>query len=140
MTNQKSIRYYSVAYMGSYVTYATQDWPLGAPTERYHRLIEAAKRNKHNRNNKFEGSLSVSSSGIHLSVTGSRVTAVDGAGLQLFLTGTGFTVPERRSCQCGGNAAVSSTGLPTVNYFCTLIFSLFIQLLCGDENTVFFYN
>ena len=73
MTNQKSIRYYSVAYMGSYVTYATQDCPLGASTERYYRLIEVAKRNKNNRSQKFDGSLFVSSTGLHLSVAGRAV-------------------------------------------------------------------
>jgi hypothetical protein len=73
MTNQKSCRFYSVAYLGSYVTYATQDRPLGAPTERYHRLIEAAKRSKDNRNQKFDCWLSVSSSGLHLSVKGKAV-------------------------------------------------------------------
>jgi len=73
MTNQKSVRYYSVAYLGSYLTYATQEWPLGAPTELYRRLIETAKRSKVNGNQKFNSWLSVSSTGLRLSVAGKAV-------------------------------------------------------------------
>ena len=73
MTNKKSIRCFSVAYCGSYVTNATQDWPLGAPTKSYCRLTKAAQRSKQNRKQKFDGSLSVSSTGLHLSVAGKAV-------------------------------------------------------------------
>ena len=73
MTTQKSSRFYSVSYLGSYVTHATQEWPLGAPTERDSRLLQAAKRSKDNRNQKFDCWLSVSSAGVHLSVSGKAV-------------------------------------------------------------------
>jgi hypothetical protein len=73
MTNQKSVRYYSVAYLGSYATSATQDRPLGAPTESCRRLIEAAKRSKVNGNQKFGNWLSVSFNGLRLSVAGKVV-------------------------------------------------------------------
>jgi hypothetical protein len=73
MTNQKSVRYYSVAYLGSYETYATQKWPLGAPTELYRRLIETAKRSKVNRNQKFDSWLCVTSTGLRLSAAGKVV-------------------------------------------------------------------
>jgi hypothetical protein len=73
MANNMPVRCFSVAFCGSYVTYATQEWPKGAPTERYCRLIEAAKRSKRYLYQEFDDSLSVSSTGLHLSVTGKSV-------------------------------------------------------------------
>ena len=132
MTTQKSSRFYSVAYLGSYGTHATQEWPLGAPTERDSRLLQAAKRSKDNRNQKFDCWLSVSSAGVHLSVSGKAVewelSTVHG--VQLLLAGTCFVVLERRGRlrgrplpghfqtghppgRCRGHAAGSSVCLPT---------------------------
>ena len=73
MTNQKSVRYYSVAHLGSYVMYGPQDRPLGAPAESCRRLIAAAIRNKENRNQKFDSWLSVTSTGLRLSAAGKTV-------------------------------------------------------------------
>ena len=137
MTTQKSSRFYSVSYLGSYVTHATQEWPLGAPTERDSRLLQAAKRSKDNRNQKFDCWLPVSSTGLHLSATGNAVeyplTTVHGCNFYwpapASLTNRTIVLERRGGLRdrtlpghfqtvhppwrCGGHAAVSSVHLPT---------------------------
>ena len=75
MDNQKPVRIgstFRVAYLGSYVTKSTQDWPLGEPTDlcTLRSLIQDVRRGKEDSSQNFDGWLSVRASGLRLSLAG----------------------------------------------------------------------